>query len=54
MKKEDVGVIAQLLTGIKDAIEKLEEAQKHKDAEGLELARREILNFQRKIDGLLR
>jgi hypothetical protein len=53
MKKEDIAVLAQLLTGIKDAIEKIEDAQRNKDNEQLEGAKREILNFQRQIDSLL-
>ena len=53
MKKEDVPVLAQLLTGIKDALEKLEEAEKKKDGEELAIAKREILSFQKKIDEML-
>lgn len=53
MKKEDIIVIAQLLTAIKDSIEKLEEAQKKKDAEMLLSTKREILMFQKKIDELI-
>jgi len=36
----------QLLTGIKDAIDKLQEAQKKKDLDKLNAAKKEILNFQ--------
>ena len=53
MKKEDIIVIAQLLTAIKDSIEKLEEAQKKKDGEMLLAAKREILLFQKKIEEML-
>lgn len=53
MKKEDIVVIAQLLTAIKDSIDKLEEAQKKRDAEMLLAAKREILMFQEKIDETL-
>lgn len=53
MKKEEIAVLAQLLTAIKDAIDRLEEAQKKKDAEELEMAKREILSFQKKIDEIL-
>jgi len=53
MEKEDVTLIAQLLTGIKDAVEKMEEAQKKKDLEKLNAAKREIVNFQGQIDKIL-
>ena len=53
MEKEDVLLIAQLLTGMKDALEKLEEAHRRKDVEKLNLAKKEILNFQKQISELL-
>jgi uncharacterized membrane protein (DUF106 family) len=53
MEKEDITLIAQLLTGIKDAIDKLQEYQKKKDLEKLNAAKKEILNFQSQIDKLL-
>lgn len=53
MKKEDLTVLAQLLTAIKDGIGKLEKAQKNNDAELIMSIKREILDFQKKIDGLL-
>ncbi len=53
MEKEDITLIAQLLTGIKDALSMLEEAEKKKDADKLSAAKREILNFQSQIDKLL-
>ncbi|MEK6928917.1 MAG: hypothetical protein AABW65_03100 [Nanoarchaeota archaeon] len=53
MEKEDVGLIAQLLTGIKDALNSLEEAQKNNDLEKLNSAKKEILNFQKEIDKLI-
>jgi hypothetical protein len=53
MEKEDVMLVAQLLTGIKDAIEKLENAQKKKNIEKFNAAKKEILNFQRQIDELI-
>lgn len=53
MEKEDIVLIAQLLTGIKDALLKLEEAMKKKDVEKLNAAKREILTFQNQIDKLL-
>ena len=53
MEKEDITLIAQLLTAIKDALEKLEEAQKKKDIEKMNTAKKEILNFQNQIDKLI-
>ena len=53
MKKEEINLIAQLLIGIKDAIAKLEAAEKKNDSEKILAAKREILNFQRQIDKLL-
>ncbi|MEK6855244.1 MAG: hypothetical protein AABX73_03400 [Nanoarchaeota archaeon] len=53
MKKEEILILAQLLTAIKDSIVKLEEAQKQKDSEQMALAKKEILNFQRQIDEIL-
>ena len=53
MEKEDVTLIAQLLTGIKDAIDKLQEAEKKKDIEKLNAAKREINNFQQQIEKLI-
>ncbi len=53
MEKEDITLIAQLLTGIKDAIERLQEAEKKKDIERLNAAKKEILNFQTQINNLI-
>jgi len=53
MEKEDVMLVAQLLTGIKDAIEKIEEATKKKNIEKFNAAKREILNFQKQINELI-
>ncbi|MBU0760639.1 MAG: hypothetical protein KJ600_04610 [Nanoarchaeota archaeon] len=54
MKKENIVVVAQLLTAIKDNIEKIEEAEREKDAEKLSSGRQEILSFQKKIGELLK
>ncbi len=53
MEKEGITLLAQLLTSIKDAIDKLEEAYRKKDMEKITSAKREILNFQLQIDKLL-
>lgn len=53
MQKEEITVLAQLLTAIKDSVERLEEAQKNKDAEELAVAKKEILSFQKQIERIL-
>lgn len=53
MEKEEVTLLAQLLTGIKDAISELEKAEKEKDMEKMAEAKAEILNFHKQIDQLL-
>jgi len=53
MEKEDITLIAQLLSGIKDAIDKLQDAERKKDIERLNAAKKEILNFQSQIDKLI-
>jgi len=53
MKNEDVVILAQLLTAMKDAVEKLDAAERKKDAEGLASAKKEILTFQRQVGEML-
>jgi len=53
MQSDDIAVLAQLLDSMKDALEKLEEAEKSKDSEKLNMAKREILSFQKQIDKVL-
>ena len=53
MEKEKIIMLAQLLTGIKDAIVKLEGALKSKDLEMASAAKKEILSFQGQIDKIL-
>ena len=53
MKRDEITVIAQLLTAIKDALEELEKAQRKRDEERVVMAKREILSFQKKLDELL-
>lgn len=53
MKKEEIPIIAQLLTSMKEAAGKLEEAQKDNDMKKLAAAKSEILNFQREIEKIL-
>ena len=53
MKKEDITLLAQLLTAMQDATDKLEKAYEEKDMEEIRSAKKEILNFQEKIDKLI-
>ena len=53
MRKEEIGLIAQLLVGMRDAAEKLEEAYKKKDFELFNSAKKEILQFQTEIGRLI-
>jgi hypothetical protein len=53
MEKEDVTLVAQLLTGIKDAADRLQEAERKKDLEKMKAAKKEILNFQSQIDKII-
>ena len=46
-------ILAQLLTAMKDAVQKLETAERSKDAEGLASAKKEILTFQKQIRDML-
>jgi hypothetical protein len=50
MKKEDIGVLSQLLSNMKDALNELETAIKKKDNEKINAAKRKILDFQLQID----
>jgi hypothetical protein len=53
MKKEDIAILAQLLTAMKDSVSKLEEAQAAKNLEKAAAAKREIITFQKKIEEIL-
>lgn len=53
MEKEKILLLAQLLTGMKEASGRLEEAVKNKDAEHVALIKREILALQEKMDQML-
>ena len=53
MKNEDLIVIAQLLAAMKDAVERLAVAERNKETERLNSAKKEILIFQRQIQDLL-
>ena len=53
MQKEDITLLAQLLTGMKDAVDRLEEAHKKGDVEQLAAAKKEILSFQKQVVELI-
>ena len=49
MEREDIAILAHLMSSMKDAIDKLEDAIKSKDIERVADAKREIMNFQEQI-----
>jgi len=53
MEKEEIALLAQLMTALREAVEKLEKAYENKKAVELSEAKREILNLQAKIDKLI-
>lgn len=53
MKKEDIQVLAQLLEAIKENVDELEDAQKKRNSEKIIAIRKEIMNFQKKIEEML-
>ena len=53
MQKEDIGTIAQLLSGIRDALDKMEKAKRTKEIETFNEAKHEIIEFQEEIKKLL-
>lgn len=50
MRKEDVNELAQILTGIKETLGKLEAAYNERDAEKLLRVKKEILELQKEVD----
>ncbi len=53
MKREDIATLAQLLSGMKDGIEKLERAQKEKNVDDINAAKSAIISFQKEIAKIL-
>jgi len=53
MKKDEITILAQLLTAMKDAVEKLDAAEKSNDSEQIVMAKKEIISFQKQIDKIL-
>lgn len=53
MKRDEIALVAQLLTALRDAVNALEKAQREKNEEKISTAKREILLFQKKLDEIL-
>lgn len=53
MNKEEIMLLAHLLTALKDAVRRLEDAQKRKDTESILTAKREILSLHAQIKTML-
>jgi phage host-nuclease inhibitor protein Gam len=53
MKKEDISILAQLLTAMRDTVGKLDAAYKKGNMEELVALKKEIMSFQKKINELL-
>ncbi len=54
MKKEEISVLAQLLTAMRECVDKLEHAAKKKDSEETTVAKNELLNLQRRMKEMLK
>jgi len=50
MKKEDVAIVAQLLSSMKDSINELEKAQKRKDIEKMNSIKKEMIRLSEQIE----
>ena len=53
MNKEDLNVLSDLLTNLKEAVSELEFATKNKDNNKLNAAKNKILGLQLKIDRII-
>lgn len=53
MKKEDISLLFQLLSSIRDAVNELEKAEKNKDFSRVNQAKKSILEFQSKVGEIL-
>ena len=53
MKKEEISVLAQLLTAMSENVDIMEKALKKKDVEKLTAAKAEMISFQKQLEGLL-
>lgn len=50
MERDDVTLLAQLVHSMEDSVNAMEKALKKGDFEGLEKAKKEVLDLQSKID----
>ena len=53
MRKEEIDIMMQFLNGMRDAALKLEEAERRKDSQMIESAKKETIQFQWQIKRLL-
>jgi len=53
VKKEEINLLAHLLTGMKESVERLEKSQKKNDREEILASKKEILYIQRQLEKLL-
>jgi len=54
MRKEEIVVLAQILTAMKEGVEKLEGAERKRDLEHINNIKNEILSMQRKLKEMLK
>ena len=54
MKKEEIVVLAQILTAMKEGAEKLEKFERKQDLEQINNIKNEILSLQRKLKEILK
>jgi len=53
MKKEEITILAQLLTTMQEGVEKLEKADKERDTQKIIAIKNEVLSLQRKMKEIL-
>ncbi len=53
MNKEEITMVAQLLSSMKDAINELEKSQRKKDIAGVNSAKKEIMGLKEQLDKIL-
>ena len=53
MEKEDIVLVAQLIEGINEAVDKLESARESKDLEEFRRAKNTIISFQEDLDKVI-
>ncbi len=53
MERDKITLLAQLLSGMREAVEKLEDARRDSDLNSFNSVKKEILRFQKRIDELI-